>query len=150
MADVLPTYVGYPSQKGLNSEGQYIPAPGAKRFEMGTVYWPGLAGIHASLTLREEIGNDAIYAQIQQITATCREMLEEVPGLSLVTPERHAGLLSFTIDGVVADEAVGKLAEQKIIIRSVHEPDLLRVSTSFYNDESDALLRDGLESLRTA
>ena len=150
MADLLPTFTGYPSQKGLDSEGHYLPAAGARRFEMGTVYWPGLAGIHASLTLREEMGNDALYSQIQEITATCREMLEEIPGVTLATPDRHAGLLSFTMEGVVADEAVGKLAAQKIIIRSVHEPDLLRVSTSFYNDESDVLrLRDGLESLRS-
>jgi L-cysteine/cystine lyase len=151
MADLLPTFAGYPTQKGLDSEGHYLPVSGAKRYEMGTVYWPGLAGLHASLTLREEMGNDALYGQIQDITATCREMLEEIPGITLTTPEQHAGLLSFSMEGVVADEAVGKLAEQQIIIRSVHEPDLLRVSTSFYNDESDVLrLRDGLESLRRA
>ncbi len=148
LADLLPTYAGYPSQKSMDNEGHYLPADGAKRFEMGTVYWPGLAGLHASLTWREEMGADALYTQIQEITGTCREMLEEIPGLTIVTPQTHAGLLSFSMEGVDADEAVTRLTEQKIVIRSVHGPDLIRVSTSFYNDESDVLrLRDGLESL---
>jgi L-cysteine/cystine lyase len=150
LADLNQTFVGYPSHKALDTEGNFLPSAGAKRFEMGTVYWPGIAGLHASLTLREQMGNGWIYNQIQQITATCRDMLEEVSGVTVVTPSAQSGLLSFEMEGVKADEAVAKLIEQKVVIRSVHEPDLLRVSTSFYNDESDILrLRDGLEGVRS-
>ncbi len=149
--DLHPTFVGYPSLRDGNAydnEGSYLSAEGAKRYEMGTVYWPGLAGIHASLTLYRDLGHDWIAAQIQSMTRTCREMLEEVPGVTVITPEVHAGLTTFTIAGVAADDAVAKLTEQKIVIRSVHNPDMVRVSTSFYNDESDLLrLRDGLESV---
>lgn len=149
LADLHPTFVGYPSHKSLDAEGNFLPSAGARRFEMGTVYWPGLAGLHASLTLREQLGNSWIYGQIGQITATCREMLEEIPGVTVITPPAQSGLLSFQIEGVKPDEAVGKLIEKKVIIRSVHEPDLLRVSTSFYNDEEDILrLRDALEGVR--
>ncbi|MBX3001098.1 MAG: aminotransferase class V-fold PLP-dependent enzyme [Caldilineaceae bacterium] len=150
LADLNPTFVGYPSHKALDTEGNFLPAAGAKRFEMGTVYWPGIAGLHASMSLREELDNGWIYNQIGQITATCREMLEEIPGVVVVTPPAQSGLLSFQMEGVKPDEAVAKLVEQKIVIRSVHEPDLLRVSTSFYNDEADILrLRDALEGIRS-
>jgi L-cysteine/cystine lyase len=150
LADLNQTFVGYPSHKALDTEGNFMPSDGAKRFEMGTVYWPGIAGLHASLTLRDQLGDGWIYGQIQQITATCRDMLEEVPGVNVVTPPAQSGLLSFTMEGVKPDEAVGKLIEKKVIVRSVHEPDLLRVSTSFYNDEGDILrLRDALEGIRT-
>jgi L-cysteine/cystine lyase len=149
LADLNPTFVGYPSMKMLDTEGNFLPAAGAKRFEMGTVYWPGLAGIHASLSLREELGNDWIAQRIQRVTAECRDMLEEVTGITVVTPINHAGLLSFTMEGVNPDEAVSQLVQQKIIIRAIHDPDMLRISTSFYNDEIDIeRLRDGLEGLR--
>lgn len=149
LADLHPTFVGYPSHKALDTEGHFLPSAGAKRFEMGTIYRPGIAALHASLTLREHLGNPWIYNQIQQITASCREMLEEVPGVTVVTPPAQAGLLSFQMEGVNPDEAVASLAAERIVIRSVHEPDLLRASTSFYNDEADVLrLRDALEGVR--
>jgi L-cysteine/cystine lyase len=149
LSDLHPTYGGYSSLRdgsAVDDAGNYLVADGAKRYEMGTVNKPGLAGISASLSLFEELGHPWITQRIQQITTTCREMLRALPGVTIITPAEHAGLTSFHIDGVDPDKAVAILGEQNVLVRSVHNPDLLRVSTSFYNDESDVLrLRDGLE-----
>jgi L-cysteine/cystine lyase len=150
-ADLQPVFGGYTTLRdgsSLDDAGNYLLAASAKRYEMGTVYKPGLAGISASLSLFEELGHSWITQRIQQITTTCREMLQALPGVTIVTPAKHAGLTSFRIEGVDPDKAVANLVEQNVLVRSVHNPDLLRVSTSFYNDESDILrLRDGLEEV---
>jgi L-cysteine/cystine lyase len=149
LSDLHPTYGGYSSLRdgsAVDDAGNYLVADGAKRYEMGTVYKPGLAGISASLSLYEELSHSWITKRIQEITTTCREMLKEIPGVTVVTPAEHAGLTSFRIDGGDPDKVVERLGDEKIVIRSIHNPDLLRVSTSFYNDESDILrLREGLE-----
>ncbi|MBX3051840.1 MAG: hypothetical protein KF753_10225 [Caldilineaceae bacterium] len=49
---------------------------------------------------------------------------------------------------VYTPAAQARLGEMGILIRSVSGPDLLRASTSFYNDESDGeKLRRGIEEV---
>lgn len=68
--------------------------------------------------------------------------------MTVYTPAAQAGLTSFNIDGVDPVQASARLGEMGVLIRSVSNPDLLRASTSFYNDESDVeKLRQGIEAL---
>lgn len=140
LVDTHQTYVGYPSLRdgtAYDDSGNFLPATTAKRYEVGTVYKPALAGMLAGLRWLEALGTQAIYARVQEMTCLARERLAALPGVTVYTPPNQAGLTSFNIDGVDPVDACAQLAEAGVIIRSVSGPGLLRASTSFYNDESD-------------
>jgi L-cysteine/cystine lyase len=152
ISEFLPTFVGgfgLRSFTDCDVSGFFMPAPGARRFEVGTIYWPAVAGMAASLRwIEDDLGLPAVYAQIAAITRRCREILAEVPGCTVHTPAQHAGLTAFSVDGLEPVATAQALAERGVVVRSVHDPDYLRVSTGFYNDESDLIrLRDALIDL---
>ena len=151
LVDTQQTYAGFPALRdgaAYDDSGNYLPGTAAKRYEVATVYKPTLAGMLASLQWLEELGYAVIYERIQAITAHCRETLAAIPGVTVYTPASQAGLTSFNIEGVDPVQASARLGEMGVLIRSVSNPDLLRASTSFYNDESDVeRLRRGIEEV---
>ncbi|HIC89903.1 MAG TPA: aminotransferase class V-fold PLP-dependent enzyme [Anaerolineae bacterium] len=151
ISELNPTFVGYFSTEGsppMDMTGYFMPAPGARRYEVSTMYYPGLAGWLESLRWLEELGSEWIYGRIQVITGRWRAMLDSIPGAGLLTPASYAGLTSFTVEGLDPEQATQALVEQGILIRYVDQPYCLRVSTGFYNNENDLVcLRDALERL---
>ena len=140
LGELRQTYVGYPSMRdgeAFDETGVFLPSPGAARYEVGTVYRPAQAGMWAGLQWMEELGFDWIYQRIQTITQQARAALAEIPGVRVIHTATHAGLTGFAIDGHDAAAANEKLGETGVQIRSVPSPDLLRVSTHFFNDETD-------------
>lgn len=152
LGELLQTYVGFPSLRdgaAFDESGIFLPPPGATRYEVGTVYRPAVAGMARGLEWLEELGLDWVYRSTQSITAHTRRVLGGLSGVRLVDTPTHAGLTSFTIDGVAAEAAVTGLADAGVLIRSVPDPTLLRVSSHFFNDESDVeRLRTGILGLQ--
>jgi L-cysteine/cystine lyase len=105
--------------------------------------------MQASLRWLDELGWKNIHPRIHALAAQCRAMLAELPSCILLTPLEHAGLIAFNLEGVDPHAAALELFEQGIVIRSVYNPNCLRVSTGFYNTEDDlARLRAALLKLR--
>lgn len=151
IGDLLQTYVGYPSLRdggAYDETGIFLPPNGAKRYEVGTTYRPAMAGMWSGLQWLEELGLDWVYDRTQKVTQLTREVLSTIPAVRLLHTPTHAGLTSFTIDGITPSAAVERLAEAGVLIRSVPDPDLIRVSSHFFNDENDIdRLRAGIEGL---
>jgi L-cysteine/cystine lyase len=152
-SELAPTYMGYASMGtdgGVDFSGYYMPASSARRYEIGSIHWPALAGMRASLAwLQDELGMAWVYERVTIMTRRCREILAELPGATVHTPANHAGLTAFTVDGLDPASTPTGLAEMGILIRSVREPDLLRVSTGFFTDEEDLQrLAEGLQALQ--
>ena len=151
IGDLLQTYVGYPSLRdggAYDETGIFLPPAGARRYEVGTTYGPAMAGMWSGLQWLEELGLDWVYERTQKMTRVTREVLSAIPTVRLVHTPTHAGLTSFTIDGISPSAAVEQLAETGVLIRSVPDPDLIRVSSHFFNDEDDIdKLRAGIEGL---
>ncbi|RME56796.1 MAG: aminotransferase class V-fold PLP-dependent enzyme, partial [Caldilineae bacterium] len=151
LSDLQQTYVGYPSMRdGLahDDSGNFLAASGAARYEVGTVYKPALVGMCAGLDWLASLGWDWIYSRVRAMTESCRARLSNIPGVTVTTGQDFAGLTCFRIDGVEPAQAVTHLADRGVLIRSVSRPDLLRASTSFFNDEADLeRLQAGVEEL---
>ena len=134
-----PTFASYFSLRDFESwnlDGDFYPAAGARRFEVATVFRPALPGMLASLRfLDETVGQPFAYTRIAALAAHARKRIAALPGATVLTPERHAGLVAFAVEGVEPDAAMRALATEKIIIRSVPFGDrkVLRASTGFYN-----------------
>jgi len=141
LADIHLSYAGYMSiRHGMSDhEGNFVPAPGASRYEAATLYPAGLAGWHAGLRwLADEVGWDWIYRRIAALGAYCYDALAALDGVTLHTPrDEMAGLVHFTLNDVAPADLTVRLAERDILIRHTPTPAANRVSTGFYNTEEE-------------
>jgi L-cysteine/cystine lyase len=149
ISELSPTYIGHFAVRdfdAVDASGYFLPAVGAGRYEGGTVYWPGLFGMYESLRwLEETVGWEWIFEYSRAITRRCREMLADVPGVTVHSPGDHIGLTAFSLAGCEPDATVDALVKRGVVIRSLHQSAGLRVSTGFFNDDNELhQLRDGL------
>jgi L-cysteine/cystine lyase len=154
LSELAPTFAGFLTLKFdthpvADQTGYFLPAPGARRYETSTLYWPALFGLSESLRwLEETLGYDWVFAHGHAITRRCREMLAAMPGVTVHSPPAAAGLTALSMAGLDPTKASTALAEMGVVIRPVPDPDRFRVSTAFFNSEDDlARLCEGLQSL---
>ena len=130
------------------------------KFEAGTPAIAEAVGLGAAIDYLTELGMDAIHAHEQQLTDYLLKGLAEVEGVTTYGPTwnsggqiARAGLASFTVDGVHANDIAALLDEDAIAIRSGHHctqplhkelglSSTARASVYFYNTraEIDAFL----------
>jgi L-cysteine/cystine lyase len=120
------------------------PHPGAKRFEVGSVYRPGIAGLGAAVEWRQALG-EASFTAIRDLAGYCLEQVGELPGVELLTPNQAdlSGLVAFRVAGLDVTKAVEHLAAEGVAIRSIPDNQAFRISCGFYNtrEEVDHAIR---------
>ena len=132
------TFVGYSSMARQELGAPLVPHPDARRFEVGSRHAPSLACQAASVEwFRDEVGVDWAQARIDELMALARQALAAIPGVTILTPSRCAGLLCFTVAGVDPDVLVPRFAAEGVVIRSIKQPRCLRASLGFFNTEDD-------------
>ncbi|MCT9095997.1 aminotransferase class V-fold PLP-dependent enzyme [Haloarchaeobius sp. HME9146] len=132
-----PAQLGYRNLEDPYAD-PYEYAPGAKRFEFGTVAPAPYAGLQEAIEMMEDIGMDTIEDHIADLTDYFKAELGED---RLVSPrEYHSGLVSFSDPDPEA--TVEQVAEQGIKIRSIPTANVVRASLHVFNtrDDVDALL----------
>jgi len=151
IADLHPTFVGYSSFESQDWQGHFIPAFGAARYRGLGVYRPGVIGqLNALNWFQDSVGPEWAYERISKLSAYCRELLDNLDGVVVITPSgAQAGLVNFVPQGWSPRQMAGMLRElikREYIIRNIaHEPYCLRVSTGFYNTEEELVgFRDAL------
>jgi cysteine desulfurase / selenocysteine lyase len=130
----------------------YAPAPA--RFEAGTPMIIEVIGLHAAIDYVDAIGPEAIFAHESALAAQTREALRDVNSITLYGPEKSAGIVSFSMEGVHPHDIGTILDEENVAIRAGHHccqplmdylgvPATARASFGIYNDENDvaALVR---------
>ena len=154
LSELAPTFAGYLTLNhdipvAADPSGYFLPARGASRFEVGTVYLPALYGLNQSLRwLDETVGFAWAFEQSRLIAEHCRAKLAEVPGLTLHLPTDPARLTTFSKDGLDPLTAPLALYDLGVVIRAVPHSNRFRVSTAFFNHEGDiARLCEGLSQL---
>jgi L-cysteine/cystine lyase len=138
-ADIAPTYVRYGQS---DPSGYFIPAEGAKRYEIGEFYSPAIAAQEAALRwLRDEVGFDWAYDRIARLGAEFRRRLLGIDGVTVITPsEPMAGLVNFTIAGFSPQEVTTQLYERGYTIRYVATAPCMvsaRASVGWWNTEEE-------------
>jgi cysteine desulfurase / selenocysteine lyase len=139
-----PNVVGWRSHKDWRRvDNLHHGAPefvdAAEKYEGGMLNFPSLYAMGASVDMMLELGPQHIESRVLQLADKCAQVLEDAgaeieyrgsPILLAHFPDRDVSQLSRT------------LKDQRIVVSARHGR--LRVSTHFYNDESD------LEKLRNA
>jgi L-cysteine/cystine lyase len=149
LSTLAPTYIGgfaLRDFEAVDLTGYFLPAPDARRYEQSSLYWPALYGMQESLRwLEEDLGWAWVFTQTAAMTAQCRTMLGDLPGITLHTPASYGSLTAFSLAGREAQATATQLSEQGVIIRSIPIYNWLRVATGFFTTEADlARLREEL------
>jgi L-cysteine/cystine lyase len=136
---VSPTYAGPWSIK--HEEGlEWELLESAQRFEVGGRQTAAIAGQAAVLKwLEETVGHRWLFERIGSLSAYAYKALNEVPGLTILTPRQgESGLVSFKLVGRDDTEVVTYLRDKhNIYIRNIPTTNSLRISTGFYNTEEE-------------
>jgi cysteine desulfurase/selenocysteine lyase len=128
-------------------------APPPHRFEAGTPFIEGAAGLAAAIDYLTALGLPAVAAWENELLALATARLAEVPGLRIVgTARAKAAVLSFTMDGIHPHDLGTLLDDQGVAIRAGHHcaqpvmerfgvPATARASFALYNtpEEVEAL-----------
>ncbi|MGN0319896.1 MAG: aminotransferase class V-fold PLP-dependent enzyme [Lachnospira sp.] len=121
------------------------------KFEAGTVNAGGAVGLHAAIDYMNSVGFDTIMAQEHKLTKIAVDAIKDMKGVNLLgSPDasEHAGIVTFTIDGVHPHDVASILDSQHIAVRAGHhcaQPlmDFLKVNSTtrasfaFYNTEEE-------------
>lgn len=132
-----PSHVGWRSDRNwrdfatLNHGApEYVAS--AERFEGGMVPFPPLYGMRASIRMMLEIGLERIEQRVMQLAALTREQLRELGATVL---DHDSPIVAARWPGVDSPALVAELKRRRILVAA--RQGNLRVSTHFYNQESD-------------
>jgi cysteine desulfurase/selenocysteine lyase len=105
----------------------FVLRPDARRFENWESNLAAVAGLRAAIAYARSWGLDAIADRVGTMAEALRSRLAEVPGVLVHDLGRHlSGIVTFTVDGVAADEVQARLRSQGINV-SVSGPSSTRL-----------------------
>ena len=92
------------------------------KFEAGTPPIAPAIGLGAAVDYLERIGLAAIHQHERGLTTRAHEVLADVPGVRFLgpAPDRKAGIVSFTLEGIHAHDIAQILDRQGIAVRAGH------------------------------
>ena len=150
LADTLePPFLDLRAAEWLSPD-RYRLAPAARRFENFESFVAGQAGLAAAAGYALDLGIEAIGDRIRHLADTLRELLSEIPGVDVRDRGvERCGIVSFTVAGVGAADAVAELARGRVhVVASRRSSTLLdmdargldalvRASVHYYNTEEE-------------
>ena len=121
------------------------------KFEAGTVNASGAVGLAAAIKYISSIGFEKIEARCNSLASLLAEKMKKNPRIKIIgnpDPEKHCGIITFTVEGVHPHDVASLLDTEKIAIRAGHHcaqplgaylgvPATARASLYFYNDEEE-------------
>lgn len=134
--DLDPAQISYRSVEDPGSAGRgsgYELKSGAARFERGTAAIGPHVGFTESVRLFESLGVESIRAEILRLT---ERLTEQIPAERLLSPsEPETGLV--TVDVEEPEATVGRLGEEGFAVRSLPDPDSVRISVHCFNSAEE-------------
>ncbi|MGB2953179.1 MAG: aminotransferase class V-fold PLP-dependent enzyme [Gaiellaceae bacterium] len=129
---------------------RYELRPDSRRFEEWEQNYAGKAGLGVAIDYTLGWGIDAIWERVSALADGLRARLGEAPGVTVRDlGERPCGIVTFTVDGVDAEQVRKRLAEQAINVsvsdpsstlldsRARGLPTLVRASVHYFNTEDE-------------
>jgi selenocysteine lyase/cysteine desulfurase len=122
----------------------------ARRFENWETNFAGKVGLGVALDYALGWGMVAIWERVRSLGERLREELAAIPGVTVRDlGEERGGIVTFTVDGIAADEVQRRLAAQamNVTVSSVASTrfdmeargldQVVRASVHYYNDEAE-------------
>ena len=130
----------------LMNNVEYLKAP--EKFEAGTLNLEGIFGFKAALEYIEKIGLENIQEYEQNLRKYAINRMKEVDGLTIYNPNADAGIITFNMKGIFAQDLGTYLNSKGIAVRTglhcakmlpifLGTPATVRVSLYFYTTKED-------------
>ncbi|HVX62491.1 MAG TPA: cysteine desulfurase [Pirellulales bacterium] len=122
LLEAMPPFLGGGSMiRRVRLDG-FEPADLPAKFEAGTPPIVPAIGLGAALDYISRIGLDAIHEHERLLTVRAHEVLESLGGIRFLgpAPEKKAGIVSFTLEGIHAHDIAQLLDRQGIAVRAGH------------------------------
>ena len=122
LLEAMPPFMGGGDMIRRVTFDGFVPNEIPWKFEAGTPRIAEAVGLGAAVDYLDSIGMEAIHAHELSITNYALELLNEIPGLSLLGPPAGArgGLASFTMQGIHPHDIAEILDKDGIAIRAGH------------------------------
>ena len=121
----MPSYLSW-------QHPEYVPKPGALRFDTGWIPAASLAGLRSSLSFAAEAGAGR-FARARTMAERCRELV--AARAEVVTEPGQATLVSFRTDEPEA--LVARLAEEDVVVRDLPGTGWVRASCGWWTSDED-------------
>jgi selenocysteine lyase/cysteine desulfurase len=136
-------HAGAYSDYGYELPDHFKYNPRVQRHEYGTRDAASIAGFRAAIELQKAIGIERIASHGKSLADKCREQIEDIPGLTILTPSdprMYNSILTFRIDGKDSDLLASRMKKQhRIRCRTVKERGIngVRLSWHVYQQSTD-------------
>ena len=119
------------------------------KFEAGTPNFVQAVGLGAAIDYLNNLGMDKVYEHEKKVTEYALAKMSQIEQINIFgSPKNRAGVISFNIDGIHAQDLAQFLNEDNIAIRVGHhcaqpllskldQNSVARLSIYIYNDETD-------------
>jgi selenocysteine lyase/cysteine desulfurase len=131
VSDLRPRHRSY---RGVDRDSEeFALHPDARRLEVGTRSAAPYVGLRTALDRVSSIGMETIESRIESLTTLLKD---ELPASALLSPRTfESGLVA--VDDDTPGRTVERLANHDVQVRSISEPDAIRLSIHAFNTESD-------------
>ncbi len=150
LLEAMPPFLGGGNMiSSVTTEG-FTPGELPARFEAGTPPIVEAIGLGTAIEYLKKIGVGAIREHEAELTVLAHDLLPRIDGLRILgpPPQKKAGIISFVVDGLSAQDIAIFLDRQGIAIRAGHHcamplhdylgiPNSCRASFYLYNTKDD-------------
>ena len=153
LAETEPMILGGGMNESFETDGSYVLHPFPAKLEAGTLNLQGIFGLNAAIKYIENIGLDNIAKYESELREYAIEKMKEVKDVVIYNENAEAGIISFNVKGVFAQDLATLLNSKGIAVRSgnhcakilknqIKEIATVRASFYFYNtkEEVDAFV----------
>ena len=153
LKETEPVILGGGMNETFEMDGSYLLHPFPAKLEAGTLNLQGIFGLKAAIDYIQNIGSDNIVKYECELRKYAIEKMKEVEGIVIYNENAEAGIISFNLKGVFAQDLATLLNSKGIAVRSgnhcakilknqIKEIATVRASFYFYNtkEEVDAFI----------
>ncbi|MBX6395844.1 MAG: aminotransferase class V-fold PLP-dependent enzyme, partial [Alicyclobacillaceae bacterium] len=137
LEEVQPTLVGWAGLRQMGPWPDVRYHEDARKFEVASASAPLFRGMLTSLRFGKEIGREGIYGRIRRLAGRLRSNLMELPGVTVATPDDHAGLVTFEVKGERPETVLERFRSEGVLMRTIPARPWVRASVGFFNSEEE-------------
>ena len=153
LAETEPTTFGGGMNEVFEIDGSFVLHPAPVKLEAGTKNLQAIYGLGAAIEYINKLGLENINSYEEELRAYALNKMKQIKDIIIYNEKAEAGIISFNIKGVFAQDLATLLNSKGIACRSgnhcaknlkhqIHEIATVRASFYFYNtkEEVDALV----------
>ena len=148
LQETEPMILGGGMNESFDVDGSYVLHPFPAKLEAGTLNLQGIFGLHAAINFINNVGFENINKYESELKKYALEKMKEVKDIVIYNENAEAGIISFNLKGVFAQDLATLLNSKGIAVRSgnhcakilknqIKEIATVRASFYFYNTKED-------------